>query len=448
MKIQFLGAAGVVTGSCYILTADVGTSIMIDCGLYQGSPELDRANFEPFAANVSELLGVVITHAHLDHCGRLPLLTKAKFRGPVWSTPTTRDIMEISLFDTAKINAQDHPDHPLYTAEDVNDLLNLCQTVEYNHSFKIGPFELVYRDAGHIIGSASVEIIDTSATTAMKKVVFSGDLGNTPQDLIEPTTLIDESDIVVMESTYGDRVHPSENFSAQLQLEIQEIEKTGGTLLIPVFAIERSQELLHVLAHLKKDGEIQESTPVFFDSPMAEKVTEVFEQYPDLFNPEFKREAMSGTPFHFPGLKVVDSQMEKADLADFQGAKVIIAGSGMMTGGKILMHAQQYLPLSTTRLLFVGYQGENTLGRQILAGQKNVIIKGERITVNATVTYSQALSSHADQPKLLNWLAHIQGVQKVFITHGDQPARVAFAQKISEKLPQIETVLPLPNQIS
>ncbi len=446
MKIKFLGAAGTVTGSCYLLTADSGEAILIDCGLFQGSKELDRANFTPLACDCSQMIGMVLTHAHLDHCGRVPMLPKQGFHAPIWMTSATRDITEISLFDTAKINGQDHPDNPLYEADDVNAVLELFKTVEYDQPFKIGPFTVTMRDAGHILGSASLEIIDESAKNEMKKVIFSGDLGNTPEELIQPTFMIDAADAVVMESTYGDRVHPVEDANEILSSEIQAVEKSGGTLLIPCFAIERSQELLHDIAHLKNDGKVKADTQVFFDSPMAEKVTEVFEQYPELFNAEFAAEAQHGTPFHFPGLQVVSSQGQRTELSELEGTKVIIAGSGMMTGGRILTHAKQYLPLDSTRLLFVGYQAEGTTGRAILEGQKSITLKNEYFVVNATINQTQSMSSHADQPKLLNWLKHINGVKKVFIVHGENGAREALAEKIKTELHIGDIVEPTPDQ--
>lgn len=446
MKIQFLGAAGTVTGSCYLLTSDSGESMLIDCGLFQGSKELDKANFMPLACDVSQAVGMVLTHAHLDHCGRIPLLPNQGFHAPIWMTPATRDLTEISLFDTAKINAQDHPDNPLYEKEDVNAVLELCKTVNYEVPFSVGPFSIIMRDAGHILGSASVEIVDNSGASP-KKVVFSGDIGNFPQQLIQTTAMIESADVVIMESTYGDRLHPNEDAREIFTSEINAVEKNNGTLLIPCFAIQRTQEVLHDLAHLKKEGKIKTETPIYFDSPMAEKVTQVFEQYPELYNPEFAAEATHGTPFHFPGLRVVESQEARTELSETDDAKVIIAGSGMMTGGRILSHAKQYLPIDTTRLLFVGYQAEGTLGRRILEGEQSVSLKGEYFQVNGTVSQTRALSSHADQPRLLQWLKHIHGVKKVFLTHGDIEPRKTLAQKIQTDLGIQDVMQPLQDQI-
>ncbi len=446
MQIKFLGAAGTVTGSCYALTSDSGQSILIDCGLFQGTTDIEKHNFEPLEFDVSQAQALVLTHAHLDHCGRLPTLLKQGFQKPVWMTPATRDITEISLYDAAKINAQDHPEHPLYEENDVTEILSLAKTIEYDQQFAIGDFLVTFRDAGHILGSAMLEIIDQSAKTEMKKVIFSGDLGNTPQDLIQPTAIIDSGDIVVMESTYGDRLHPVEDAAQIVQSEINSIEQSGGTLLIPAFSIERSQELLHMFVHLKKMGKIKDATPIFFDSPMAEKVTQVFELYPHLYNKELSAEAASGTPFHFPGLRVVANQEARAELNDFEGAKVIVAGSGMMNGGRIVSHAQHYLPLPSTRLLFVGYQAEATMGRAILEGQKSVKIKGESVAVNATISQTHSMSSHADQPKLLKWLSQIKGAKRVYITHGEEPSREALAAKIKSELQIADVILPKPNE--
>ncbi len=450
MHIQFLGAAGTVTGSSYALTAENGDAVMIDCGLYQGSPDLEKSNAELFPLDVSKLLAVVLTHAHLDHCGRLPLLIKQGFQAAIFMTPATREITQISLEDTAKIAKQDHPENPLYEADDVVETLELAKTVVYDEPFYAGAFKMVFRDAGHILGSASVEITDQFASGGPKKVVFSGDLGNTPQDLIQPTQMIDQAEIVVMESTYGDRAHPSEDFAGLLTSEVQAVEKNGGTLLIPAFAIERSQELLHVLAHLKKSGAILQETPVYFDSPMGQKVTEIFDQFPQLFNAEFAAEAAHGTPFHFPGLFFVEDHHERAELDEDEGVKVIIAGSGMMSGGRILHHAAKYLPLPSTRILFVGYQSELTMGHQILFGEKQITIsehqQEKQISIQAQVTQAHGLSSHADQPKLVQWLSHIQGVKQVFLTHGDEPAREALAKEIRTKVGISEVILPIQNE--
>lgn len=444
MKIKFLGAAGTVTGSCYVLTSNSGQSIMIDCGMFQGTSDLEKLNFSRLDTDCSVISGMVLTHAHLDHCGRLPTLLPQGFKREFWMTPPTRDLSELSLLDSAKIGKEDNKQ--LYDKSLVNRVVELFRTVEYEKSFSIGCFEIVMRDAGHILGSASLEIVDQSNKAEISKIVFSGDLGNTPQDLIEATEPIAMADHVVMESTYGDSTHPDDDPSELIQKEIATIEITGGTLLIPAFSIERSQELLHRISHLKQSGKIRSETQVFFDSPMGVKATVIFEKYHQYYNDELKRDFLKINPFDFPGLKVVENREDGRDLAANNAPKVIISGSGMMTGGRILNHAIRYLPMNSTRLLIVGYQGEGTLGRAILEGQRQVNIERNPVTVRASVNQTQAMSSHADQPRLLNWLKNIQGVKKVFLTHGENGPRTALAEKIKSDLGVTDVSMPNLNE--
>lgn len=420
MKIKFLGAAEMVTGSCFLLTSNAGSSILIDCGMFQGSSAIEDLNFEPLKMVPSELSGVLLTHAHLDHCARLPLLIRNGYNGNIWMTPPTADITEITLYDTAKVGRGDV--HPLFTNDDVERTLPHFKTVEYDKTFNIGEFNITFRDAGHILGSASIEIVDTATKGDIKKITFSGDLGNSPEPLIKPTEQISSSDVVVMESTYGDRFHPNEKPEEKIASEIQEIEKTGGILLIPAFSVERSQDLLHIISHLKKDGKIKNDTHIVFDGPMGEKVTAVFEKYHDYYNKELSADASEGNPFDFPGLTIGET--------DTEGSKVIIAGSGMMAGGKIVKYAAESLDKPSTRLLIVGYQAEGTLGRRLLDGEKEVRINGMQVYVRATISDTHAMSSHADQAGLLKWLKSINGVKKVFITHGEDSARTILAGKI------------------
>lgn len=446
MTIQFLGAAGTVTGSCYVLTSESNQSIMIDCGMFQGTKELEALNHEPIAFDTAKLSGFVLTHAHLDHCGRLPMILKGGYNKPIWMTRPTKDITEISLFDTAKIAFYDQVKDPMYTKEDVEHTIALFQTADYGQKISIGDFSILMRDAGHILGSASLEITDRSSTGEVKKIIFSGDLGNTPQDLIAPTDPVTSGDVVIMESTYGDRVHPKGDPSDVLASEIVAIEKNGGTLLIPAFSIERSQELLHRISHLKKSGRVKRETTVFFDSPMGEKVTQVFEHYQQLFNQELQSDFKTTDPFSFPGLEILDRREDSERADAYPEAKVIIAGSGMMTGGRILNHAMKYLPDPKTRVLIVGYQGEQTLGRELLEEKKSVVIEGVAVDVKATITEIQTMSSHADQPRLMNWLSHIQGVKKLFLTHGEDEPRTRLRDKIAEDMGIMGIELPVLNQ--
>jgi metallo-beta-lactamase family protein len=437
MRLKFFGAAGTVTGSSYLLTSDSGYSILVDYGMFQGTEDDGNSNFNPLATDVSKISGMVLTHAHLDHCGRMPLLLRQGFTKNIWMTPPTKDITEVSLYDTAKIN-KFGKGKILYDEKEVDKIINLFKTIKYGSKFTIGDFEIVMRDAGHILGSASLEIIDKSVRENFKKIVFSGDLGNTPQDLIKPTELINSADAVIMESTYGDKDHP-EGFAADsIQSEINIIEKTGGILLIPSFSIERSQELLHIIYHLKMVRKIKSETPVIMDSPMANKVTQIFEKYREYYNNEFADDFKKDNPFQFAGLE--------SRMANPNGPVVIIAGSGMMTGGKIVQYASRFLPLASTRLLIVGYQGEETLGRTLLEGKKIVKIDGIDVPVGATVNHIETMSSHAGQRQLINWIKNINGVKKVFITHGEDEPREVLSEKITAELGIGDITLPKLNE--
>lgn len=434
MKIKFLGAAGTVTGSGYVVTSDSGQSILVDLGMFQSLPAIEMQNYKPIDFDFSKLSGAILTHAHLDHVGRLPVIFKHGFKGQVWMTEPTRDLAEIVLFDSAKIARQDDR-LILYDRELVETVLKSFKTIGYNTEFTIGDFKITLHDAGHILGSASVEIV------AEKRVVFSGDLGNPTMDLLPHAASISQADVVVLESTYGDRLHPTDSPIEALATEIVATESSNGTLLIPAFSLEKTQEILHWIKRLKKDRKIKPHTPVFLDSPMAIRATRVYQHYPKFFDTDLQMEFKNSNPFDFPGLEVMERPESRGLIEKSQGAKVIIAGSGMMMGGKILMHAARYLPAKSTRLFIIGYQGEGTLGREIMEGARSVDIAGSNVNIRAAVNHTDTMSSHADQSQLLDWLSNISGVKKVILTHGEDDQRTTLAGKI-----KVETVLPNLNQ--
>lgn len=450
-KIKFLGAAGTVTGSSYWLMDANDKGILIDLGMFQGVEEPRTFNNETIYFKANELIGVILTHAHLDHCGRLPLLVQAGYSGPIYMTEATRQLLELSLLDSAKVakeNEQRRGERKaLYNEEEVEKLMLLCRIVHYDKSFTIGNFEITMRDAGHILGSASVEVLDKRDGFGPKKIVFSGDLGNTPQDLIRPTEPIGEADLVVMESTYGDRTHTGEEATKVLQEEIGAVEANGGTLLIPAFSLERTQEILHRIDHLKKNKLVRDETLVFLDSPMAIKATMIFKHFPELYNEELAGHAKTDDPFDFPGLVLVEKGAESAKIHEIDRAKVIIAGSGMMAGGRILHHAIDFLPLETTRLLQVGFQAVGTIGRKIQEGEKRVRIYDTEVEVKANIRNVSTMSAHADQPRLMRWLSQIKGVKRVFLTHGEELPRLVLSEKIKNDLGVSEVVLPKMNQV-
>lgn len=443
-SVAFYGSAGgEVTGSCYLVTADDTNQVLIDFGLFQGDKEISKRNYDPLQFNASGLKAVFLTHAHLDHCGRLPLLIYAGFTGKIYMTEPTRSFVEIILEDSARIAEKDQSREPLYTMEEVRKVMNMIHTVKYNEEIIVGNFKAVFKDAGHILGSSSIVLTDTT-DTKNDSLVFSGDLGNTPQPLVKPTDYIDHADYVVMESTYGDSTHPQENVEQIIQEEINAIEEHNGTLLIPAFAIERTQEVLHAIHHLKEEGKVRPETLVYLDSPMGIDATTVYLDFKDFHNEEIN--SHHSIPFNFDGLLITYEGWESRKIQKDSGPKVIIAGSGMMSGGRMIHHVINYLADPKTRVLFVGYQAEETLGRQILEGAQSVVVQDRKgpktVQVKATVREIKTLSSHADQPRLITWLGHIKGVKKVFLTHGELPQQEALRDKIKEELKIEEVYLP------
>ena len=445
MKIKFLGAAsGIVTGSSYILTSGSGRSILVDLGMFQGTPDTEKLNYKPYDYDPRNLTGAVLTHAHLDHCGRLPIIVPLGFTGDIWMTSPTKDLTELSLFDTAKIARNDSK--PILFDDDlVEKTISKFKTVDYHESFHVGDFTISMNDAGHIMGSASLEIVDNNPNSEIKKLIMSGDLGNSPEPLELATENFSQGDAVIVESTYGDRLHPKDDPRVTVQAEINEVEKSGGTLLIPAFSLERTQELLHMIMHLKNEGKISKETPIYLDSPMGEKATIIYTNYPQYFNSHIQDDLKSGSPFEFPGLSILEGRQSE-ELHRTSGPKVIMAGGGMMTGGRIVGHAAFYLPIPSTRLLIVGYQGEGTLGRQLLERAKNVSIDGANIEVKANITDISSMSSHADQGQLISWLKEIKNVKKLFITHGEDTSRTALAKKVTDELGITDITLPTLSQ--
>lgn len=440
-----------VTGSSYWLEDHDSHGILIDLGMFQGIEEQKAFNSQVLAFSAKNLEAMILTHAHLDHCGRMPLLVRAGFTSSIYMTEATRQLVELSLYDAAKVakeNDERRQTHEaLFTEEEVEKLLTHCRIVSYDRPFAIGNFEVTMRDAGHILGSASVEMVDKREGNGSKKIAFSGDLGNTPQDLIKPTEPVTRADLVVMESTYGDRTHSNEDPLKVIQEEMNAVEASGGTLLIPAFSLERTQEILHRIDHLKKNKKVKDETPVFLDSPMAIKATMIFKHFAELYNQELADHVKLDDPFDFPGLVLVEKGGESNKIKEIERAKVIIAGSGMMSGGRIMQHAIDFLPLETTRLLQVGFQAQGTVGRQIQDGAKKVKIYDQEVEIKARMREVTSMSAHADQPRLMKWLSKIEGVQKVFLTHGEELPRLVLSEKIKNDLGITDIVLPKMNQM-
>jgi metallo-beta-lactamase family protein len=450
IRLMFLGGAENVTGSSHLLEAN-GQRILVDCGLYQ-EREFAHRNWEPFAIPPSELDAMVLTHAHLDHCGLLPKLVKDGFKGPVYATEASADIAEIVMRDAAKIQAEDaafkkkrhqregrenqHGYEPLYTADDVERVLPLLRRVRYGKVQKIGPgLNVTLNNAGHILGSASV-LFDITKHGSGRKVLFSGDLGRPGTPILRDAVQAEEADFVCIESTYGDRVHkPSVSIADTLIRVIKAAEKAGGNVVIPSFAIERTQELLYRLGSLQRKGLIP-VVPVFVDSPMAIKVTEVFRRHPELFDAATMDRIERGEhPCDFAGLVLTRSVEESKAINERKGCSIIIAGSGMCTGGRIKHHLANNIGRPESTILFVGYQASGTLGRQLLEGMQKVRIFGESHDVLARIEKVNGMSAHADRNELLAWLKALKRPpSEVFVIHGEKKASAAFSAAVTQEL--------------
>lgn len=456
MKLTFYGGAKIVTGSNYLLES--GTKkILIDCGLFQGSKYAETLNYEKFAYDASEIDYVFVTHSHTDHSGRLPKLYKEGFRGQLIASKPTLDMIRTALPDNMnliKAEAAKDGHEPLFNADDLEGVLSLARGVDYEEEINLGDglsvqnraFNISARllDAGHILGSSIIEISFES-----KKIYFSGDLGNPPTPLLQPTVFVKNADFVVIESAYGSRIHEDKIERREiLESVITETISRGGTLLVPSFAMERTQELLYELNELMNHNRIPH-VPVFVDSPLATNLTEVYKKYPNYFNKRAVYLIESGDDiFNFPNLKFTKTVDESKSINNVIGPKVIIAGSGMSNGGRILHHEQRYLPDLRSAILFVGYQVEGTLGRKILDGQKEVSIFGQVIPVNCQVRAIGGYSAHADQNMLTEWTksaAEGGKLKNVFIVQGEEDSADALAARIKKDI-GVPTTVPTQNE--
>jgi metallo-beta-lactamase family protein len=437
VAITFLGGTERVTGSNFLLETVQGEKtwrVLIDCGLIQGSREEEAINWEPFSFKPEEIDVLLVTHAHLDHIGRIPKLVKDGFRGKIYSTAPTKDIADLSLHDSVSLlarAAERGGEEKLYDESNVATALANWQTVKYHEPLMAGPFQAVFRDAGHILGSAMIEI-----TFGGKKIVFTGDLGNSPSPLLPTTESITDADYLIMESVYGDRNHEDRSRRKEhFEDVIEETMKKGGTLVIPAFSIERTQELLFEVEQMVEQSRIP-LVPVFVDSPLAIKVTAVYQKYRDYLNKDAIKEAHNGDGiFRFPNLHYTLSTEESKAIYRANPRKIIMAGSGMSTGGRILHHEKAYLTDPNSTLLLVGYQGVGTLGRIIQDGAKSIKIFGEEIPIKARVANITGYSGHKDSDHLLDFVHQTADtVKQIFVVMGEPKASFFLVQRIRDYL--------------
>jgi len=449
VKLQFLGATEQVTGSQYYVEAG-GAKLLVDCGMHQERAFLSR-NWDPSPINLRTLDAILLTHAHVDHCGLAPKLVREGFRGPIRTTSASADLVALVLRDAAAIQEEDaafkrkrhrregrrgkYPVKPLYSLEDVERTLPLLNTTPYGKPVRLTDrLQAVFHDAGHILGSAMIEL-QLKDDERQRRIVFTGDLGQWNKPIVRDPTVFDSVDYLILESTYGDRLHENhETVESQLERVIAETVAAQGKLIIPIFAIERAQELLYYLNRLLYAGRMP-PLPVFLDSPMAADVTEVFRRHRECFDDEAMRIIAAGEHLmRFPTLKVLRTTSESMALNTLPGAAIIMATSGMCTAGRIKHHLAHHLGDPACIVLFVGYQAVGTLGRQILDGQEEVRIHGAFHRVRAKIRQIHGISGHADQAGLLDWLSHLrEPPRRLFLTHGEPQAVTALAQAVKER---------------
>ena len=458
MKITFLGATRTVTGSNFLVEG-AGKKFLVDCGMWQGKAEQEMENSQEFEYNPSEIDFMLLTHAHIDHSGRIPKLYNEGFRNKVYAHKATCDLCALMLPDSGHIQETEvewknkkrkrkgeEPIEPIYTAEDAVRCLEIFEPVQYDQIIEITPeIHVRFNDAGHMLGSSIIEVW-VKEGEKVTKTVFTGDIGNNDIPLLSPPTMIEDTDFLVMESTYGSRLHMRNDEKAQIFLDVvSETLDNGGTVVIPSFAVGRTQEILYEINKLKDEhGDDEEfrrkyktimKAPVYVDSPLAISATEVFRENTELFDEETKEEIMRGdNPLEFPGLKFTKTADESKALNEDQTPSIIISASGMCEVGRIKHHLKHNLWNPKSTILFVGYQAPGTLGYNIVNGAKTVKIFGEEIAVNARIEYIEGYSGHADQELLMNSIySYIKKPKHIFLVHGEPESQDVLADKIEEE---------------
>lgn len=458
-KLTFYGAIEGVTGSMYLLQAG-NSRILLECGLFQGRREEEDANHQPFPFDPSSIDAVVLSHGHLDHSGRLPLLVAEGFRGPIYMTRPTCDLIEVLLKDAASLQERDaewenkrkrragkKEIEPLYTLEDVEEALTYRNGVRYHQRINIADeVDIRFADAGHILGSAIVEIF-INENGQERKLVFSGDLGNSQAALLRDPDIIESADVLLMESTYGDREHRTmEETLREFEAVIEDASQNGGNILIPSFAVGRTQEIIFRLGELYQQGKLKHQA-VYLDSPMAIAVTEIYHRYQNIYSEEdmnkietySKKESSNKASLHtfLPTLRYSSSTEESMALNKIDRGAIIIAGSGMCNGGRIRHHLKHNVWRTRSHVIFVGYQASGTPGRALVDGAETFRIGGDEIAVKAQIHTLGGFSAHASQSQLLSWLGNFDSKKtRLYLVHGEGEAKLALqeaAQKIGWK---------------
>ncbi|WP_339704047.1 MBL fold metallo-hydrolase [Algoriphagus aquimarinus] len=452
VSVKFLGAAGTVTGSRYLL--DLGDfEFLVDCGLFQGRKELRRRNWDKFPMPPTDMEAIVLTHAHMDHIGCLPKLVKDGFRGPIYCTAVTAELAKILLLDSGKLQEEEaeyarkkgysrheNPE-PLYTVEDAEAVFPLFVPQDFKKPFSIHPaVEVTYYYAGHILGAAIVKIV-IKGDSQTKKLVFSGDLGRYHDPILYPPTLIPEADVVWIESTYGDRISTTVKPEEELERAINDVFSRDGLVIIPAFAVGRTQLVMYYLYQLLKKGKIP-NVPIYLDSPMAINVSNLYKQFHQDHQLIAVLDNTEQHPFQHSQLHYYRKQEQSRTLNDLKGKAIIISASGMATGGRVMHHLFHHLPDERNGVIFVGYQAEGTRGRRLVNGETDVRIYGQEVPVKAKIYSVEGLSAHADQNELMEWAEGFSEKPKLtFIVHGEEKSSSVLAQKLKDELGW-NTVIP------
>ena len=449
MKVKFMGAARAVTGSCFIIET-AKTRFAVDCGMHQGGAEIEKRNWDVDIYKPAQIDFFLITHAHIDHSGLLPRLVQKGFRGPIYATEPTGELIKILLLDSAHIqeveagwknkmmlrNGQTSSAEPLYYLKDAQAVSPLIQTKTYDQVFSpASGIKANFKDAGHILGAAFLELfIEENGTTT--KLVFSGDIGRRHQLLMEYPSTVSEADFLFMESTYGDRNHKGEEDSLnELAEAISYSYKNGEKIIIPAFAVERTQEILYSLHLLSMAGKLPKDLPVFLDSPLAIQATEIFRHYRSYLDEETRDLLKTGEdPLNLPQLKFSSTTAQSMEINELQGSAIVISASGMANAGRIKHHLKHNLWRPGASVVFVGYQAEGTPGRRIVDGAKTIRLFGEDISIKAKIFTINGFSAHADQEQLLAWLGNFQSKKmQIFLVHGELAAQEKLASLIKER---------------